>query len=256
MFSKIAELLIFGFAPLVIGMLATAPMASFAAEKTISGEVLYRERIALPPNAVLTVQLVGISLADAPASVVGKQVVDPAGQVPIKFTIAFDPAVIQGKAQYILEARITVDNTIWFINDIRHSVDPLEAPSQSMVLKMVRQSETPAAPSIFDATWLVDDVAGSALGGEGRVTFAVGTDGKVSGRGPCNSYFGTAEIHDGTIEVGDIGATMMACAPDLMEQEKKFLEVLGKAARFRVGNGKLILSDSAAKDIMHLSAGS
>lgn len=255
MFSKIAELLIFGFAPLVIGMLA-APMASFATEKTVSGEVLYREHIALPANAVLTVQLVDISLADAPASVIGKQIVDPAGQVPIKFTIAFDPAVIQGKAQYALEARITVDNTIWFINDTRHSVDPLDAQSQSMVLKMVRQSETPAAPSIFDATWLVDDIEGIALGGEAGVTFVVGEDGKVSGKGPCNSYFGTAEIRDGTIKIADIGSTLMGCAPELMEREKKFLEVLGKAARFRVGIGKLILSDSAAKDIMHLSAGS
>ncbi|BCH33782.1 hypothetical protein MesoLjLc_57120 [Mesorhizobium sp. L-8-10] len=255
MFGKIAEVLVFGFAPLVIAMLATSS-ASFATEKTISGEVLYRERIALPPNAVLTVQLVDISLAGAPASVVGKQVVDPAGQVPIRFTIVFDPAVIQGKAQYALEAGITVDNSIWFINDIRHSVDPLQAPPQSMVLKMVRQSETPAAPSIFDATWLVDDIEGTALGGEARVTFAVSADGRVSGRGPCNGYFGTAEIHDGTIEIGDIGSTMMACAPDLMEQEKNFLEVLGRTARFRVGNGKLILSDAAAKDIMHLSAGS
>ncbi len=255
MFSKIAELLVFGFAPLLVGMLM-APLASFAAEKTISGEVLYRERIALPPNAVLTVQLVDISLADAPSSVIGKQIVDPAGQVPIKFTIAFDPVVIQGKAQYALEARITVDNTIWFINDTRHSVDPLDASPQSMVLKMVKQSETPEAPSIFDVTWLVDEVDGTALGGEARVTFIVTEDGKVSGKGPCNSYFGTAQIHDGTIDIGDIGSTLMGCAPELMESEKKLLEVLGKAARFRVGNGKLVLSDSAAKDIMHLSAGS
>lgn len=254
MFSKIAELLVFGFAPLLLGMLA-APLTSLAAEKTISGEVLYRERIALPPNAVLTVQLVDISLADAPASVIGKQVVDPAGHVPIKFTITFDPAVIQGKAQYALEARITVDNTIWFINDTRHSVDPLDAPPQSMVLKMVHQSETPPAPSIFDVTWMVDSVEGTAFG-DAPVTFVVGEDGKVSGKGPCNSYFGMAEIHENTIKIGDVGSTLMGCAPELMEQERKFLDGLGKAARFRVGNGTLVLSDSAAKDIMHLSAGS
>ncbi|MHC6802504.1 YbaY family lipoprotein, partial [Vibrio antiquarius] len=38
-----------------------------ASMKTITGTVAYRERIALPPNAVVTVALEDVSLADAPA---------------------------------------------------------------------------------------------------------------------------------------------------------------------------------------------
>lgn len=36
--------------------------------KTITGTVAYRERIALPPNAVVTVTLEDVSLADAPSN--------------------------------------------------------------------------------------------------------------------------------------------------------------------------------------------
>jgi putative lipoprotein len=255
LFSKIAELFIFGIAPLVIGMLA-APAASLAAERTISGEVFYRERIALPANAVLTVQLADVSLADAPAAIVGKQVVDPAGQVPIKFTISFDPAVIRPNTNYALEARITVDDTLWFINDIRHELDPLDDAPQSMVLKMVRSSEMPPSPTIFGITWLVEEVGGTPIRGQTPSTFTVGADGKVSGRGPCNSYFGTAQVGDGTIEIGEIGSTFMACEPDVMEQEKAFLEALRKAAGFRISEGKLTFADTAGKDILRLSAGS
>ena len=50
--------------------------------------MVYRERIALPPNAVLSVQLADVSLADAPAAILGEQKIDPAGQVPIKFEIS------------------------------------------------------------------------------------------------------------------------------------------------------------------------
>lgn len=52
------------------------PTASIAADKTISGKVIYRERIALPPEARLIVQLNDISLADAPSKIIGETQVD------------------------------------------------------------------------------------------------------------------------------------------------------------------------------------
>ncbi|TJX36224.1 MAG: hypothetical protein E5W21_28465, partial [Mesorhizobium sp.] len=56
MLDRIAEFFIFGLVPLVVGVLAV-PEFSDAAETTLKGEVMYRERIALPPNPVLSVQL-------------------------------------------------------------------------------------------------------------------------------------------------------------------------------------------------------
>src|SRR6516225_3433270 len=51
---------------------------------TISGNVAYRERIALPENAVLIVQLQDVSFADAPAKVIAEQKITFAGrQVPL-----------------------------------------------------------------------------------------------------------------------------------------------------------------------------
>ncbi|WP_246680839.1 hypothetical protein [Mesorhizobium sp. B2-2-4] len=48
MLDRIAEFFVFGFVPLVVGILAV-PELSVAAEKALKGEVTYRERIALPP---------------------------------------------------------------------------------------------------------------------------------------------------------------------------------------------------------------
>ena len=56
MLGKLAELILFGFAPMMLGAIFM-PGAVAAEEITLTGEVAYRERIALPPNAVLTVRL-------------------------------------------------------------------------------------------------------------------------------------------------------------------------------------------------------
>ncbi|MBN9172228.1 MAG: YbaY family lipoprotein, partial [Microbacterium sp.] len=111
------------------------PDSSLAAERTIKGEVIYRERIALPPDAVLTVQLSDVSLADAPSTTVAKQQVNPAGQVPIHFELKFDGSAIQPRATYALQARITADDRLLFISDRRHEVDPLKTEHATMMLK-------------------------------------------------------------------------------------------------------------------------
>ncbi len=137
--SKLAELLVFGFAPLALGLMM--PGTADAEERIIQGEITYRERIALPPNAVVTVELADVSLADAPASVIGRQEIKNPGQVPIKFAISYDAGVIQPKMAYAVQARITVDNQLWFINDTRYAVDPLSPQPATLVLKSSRQNQ-------------------------------------------------------------------------------------------------------------------
>ncbi|MER8686910.1 YbaY family lipoprotein [Mesorhizobium sp. M0895] len=159
MLDRIAEFFIFGLVPLALGILAV-PDHSAAAEKTLKGEVMYRERIALPPNAVLSVQLADVSLADAPAAIIGERKVVPAGQVPIKFEISFDPQVIRPDMTYALQARITVDDRLLFVTGARHQVDPLSDAPQTIMLKMAAPSAEPATASVFGQSWLVEYIDG------------------------------------------------------------------------------------------------
>ena len=134
MLDRIAEFFIFGLVPLVVGVLAV-PQVTKAGEKTIAGEVTYRERIALPTDAVLVVELADVSLADAPAIVIAKSRIAPTGQVPIKFDIGFDPKAILKGRTYALQARITVGERLMFITDTGHRLDPLGGARQGIVLK-------------------------------------------------------------------------------------------------------------------------
>jgi uncharacterized lipoprotein YbaY/heat shock protein HslJ len=89
----------------------------------VRGTVTYRERIALPPQAVIEVQLVDVSLADAPATVISSVSINAEGrQVPFAFELPYDPAQIDPRFSYAVQARITVDGQLRFISTTRNAV--------------------------------------------------------------------------------------------------------------------------------------
>jgi putative lipoprotein len=254
MIGKLTEFVLFGFAPLLVSALFV-PAGAAAEEISLTGEVFYRERMALPPSAVLTVRLVDVSLADAPADVIAEQTIGPAGQVPIKFDLRFDPAVVRPRMTYALQARITVDEKLWFINDERHAVDPANPEPQTILVKRVGQVADAGPSGLFGVTWLAEDIEGRGVMDYAQSTLVIASDGKVSGRGGCNSYFAAAEVDGASIRIGAVGSTFKACAPALMDQEHKFFAALGKAAGFRLDEqtGKLFLTDAGGAEILRFS---
>ena len=87
----------------------------------VSGTATYRERIALPPDAVFEAYLESVPGADAPATVVASTRV-PSPRVPIAFTIAYDPARIDAAQRYVVRGRITVRGQLLFTSDSAHPV--------------------------------------------------------------------------------------------------------------------------------------
>lgn len=254
MLDRLAEFFVFGFLPLVVGILAVSE-PSAAAEKAVRGEVTYRERIALPPGAVLSVQLADVSLADAPAKIIGEQTIKPAGQVPISFEIKFDPSVIRSQMTYALQARITVDGKLMFISDVRHRLDPLTDAPQTIMMKMVASASEPTA-SVFGQLWVVDYVDGIGAITAPQATFRISEAGKAGGSGPCNTYFATAKVDGQAITIGEIGSTYKACAPEVMAEEKALFDALAKAASYKVDAGKLTIADKDGREILRFSAAS
>jgi len=95
----------------------------------LTGTVTYLQRIALPPDAVIDVQLQDVSLQDAPATVIAAERHVVAGrQVPIPFELTYDPAGIDPKHTYAVAARITVDGKLRWINTQRYPVLTRGAP--------------------------------------------------------------------------------------------------------------------------------
>jgi len=91
--------------------------AEAGAITAITGQIAYRPRIALPPDAVVEVELQDISRADAPATVIGQQRIETGGQqVPIPFAVEYDLSQIDPNGVYVLVARISEGGTMTWRN--------------------------------------------------------------------------------------------------------------------------------------------
>lgn len=100
------------------------------ARSKVTGSVTYRERIALPPSAVVTVRLVDVSLADAPAMLIAEQVITTAGrQVPFEFALAYDASRIEPSHTYAVQVRIENGGRLLFISDKMNPVITRDAPT-------------------------------------------------------------------------------------------------------------------------------
>ena len=111
--------------------LATLPLAACAtlmppSEEPVSvtGNITYRERMALPPTAQVEVTLADVSLMDAPASVIARQsFTADRRQVPFAFSLTVDQRRLDPRHSYAVAARITdASGKLMFITDTRNSV--------------------------------------------------------------------------------------------------------------------------------------
>ena len=87
---------------------------------------------------------------------------------------------------------------------------------------------------------MVKDKQDVALIKDADVTFSYRGDGQVAGQATVNRYFGNFEMNDkGDInwEKTKFGMTMMAGSPELMDQEKAYMETLSKTdSMYRLGS--------------------
>jgi uncharacterized lipoprotein YbaY/uncharacterized lipoprotein NlpE involved in copper resistance len=112
---------------------------------TITGSATYRERIALPPNAVFEAELQDVSRADAPAVVLGRARLDPAGLPPFRFEIPYDDAAIRPGARYAVRATIRVQGQLRMTTTRMHPVMPGQTAPVNVLLVGMR-GQLPPGP--------------------------------------------------------------------------------------------------------------
>ncbi|GAB2964768.1 hypothetical protein GCM10027048_37770 [Hymenobacter coalescens] len=138
--------------PTALGLVALLPACTqpagrgAAAETTVvvrdsvTGTVAYRERMALPPDAVLSVQLQDVSRPDVAATVVAAATVPARGrQVPLAFSLPYDTLRIDRTNTYAVQARIEAGGKVLFANDAAYPVITRgNAKQVQMLLRRVR----------------------------------------------------------------------------------------------------------------------
>lgn len=93
-----------------------------AATATVTGSVSYRERIALPVDALVVVQLRDVSRMDVAAKIISEQTIEPQHSVPIPFSLTYNPDDIDERMTYALFATIRSGGRLLFITDRSYQV--------------------------------------------------------------------------------------------------------------------------------------
>ncbi|MFM8790328.1 MAG: META domain-containing protein [Chthoniobacterales bacterium] len=92
------------------------------------------------------------------------------------------------------------------------------------------------------SAWEVTTYAGQIPLADHPITFEFDTEGNIAGDASCNRFGGTCTIEDNTIIVGPLRSTRRACEPEIMQQEHKFLALLGSVTTWQIdSDGVLVL---------------
>jgi putative lipoprotein len=205
----------------------------------LTGSVSYRERMALPPDAVVDVSLVDVSPEAAPGTVIAEATVASEGrQVPIPFELRYDTNRVAANRTYAVKATIRSGGKAMFETQ---TPVPVSTPDAPVNVWLVRASESGgaggatgasgAASELLNTVWKLQDLGGTPALADVEATLEFPAPGKIAGRGSCNRFFGSIEFTGDAIKLSQMGATQMACIGEAMAQESKYLGALQNAER-------------------------
>lgn len=259
---------------LAVGCAAGRPAGDDApdASATLTGRVTYPQRIALPPDAILTVRLEDTVRGQAAAEPLAEQTTPTAGrQVPIPFVLSYPPDSIQAGRPYFVRAEIRSDDgTLLWLSEGEHPVLTQGAPSGDVEVRMVQvareQTETGlevgvVGPTLAGTAWRLVEIttaAGDAVrpAVDRPFTLAFDGDGRYRGQADCNRYGGSYEHDaDGALRLSQSLSTLAACldpAPSdaflgaLADAETAV--VVGDRLRIQAGPRVVVLQRDGASD--------
>jgi putative lipoprotein len=242
---------------MLLGLLLLAPAAT-ADDVTFTGEVTYRERIALPPRAELWVTLVSLPRATPVVSAAANV---GSGQVPLQYTLDVRSDVIATGGSYGLVAEIRAEGRTLFRNSQPVPVD-VTAPLPTLILVNFSPDPPHDAPEqvlpperpipLLDTAWRVIGIGGDPVLADTEVTLTIAADLRAGGNGGCNSYFTEADFEGPPLTFGPIAGTRMACTPEVMTQEADLFAALGATVGYELAGNSLVLVDAAGVPLIEL----
>jgi putative lipoprotein len=235
---------------------------------SITGQVLYRERVALPPDAVVRVWLEVAAEPERPARRVAEIAIPTEGkQVPIPFTLLYDSSRILSAKRYLVRATISSGDQVLFASHFPYPVITKGAPSKVEILleaagagaRRPPRTPPPADPALSAAPWKLEAVGETpavsmAPAAAARLAFDP-AKGRITGSTGCNHFFGTyTAAEESALKLKPLGQTLMACSGETGAQEKALLDALRVTASYRISGKTLELLDDGGRVVARFAS--
>ncbi len=238
---------------LPLALLLVASPAT-AAKVNLSGEVTYRERMALPDTATLSIELIDLALPDRPRLSISAPT--GAGQVPLAFTLTFEDSMILPQHEYALNAEIKAGD-IRFRNVEPFRVAPLAQLEPVVIVTNLVAQTQPAASSeplpqtvelpLLGVTWEATFIGETPVPPGVEVTLLIEDDMRAGGVGGCNSFFSQSTVTADTFAIGEVARTQRSCLYERNMLEQSYFDALKAAVTWRVDGDTLTLLDRTGK---------
>jgi len=237
------------------------PGASVADSATLSGSVVLRESAVLPADTLLTVTLEDVSLADAPAVIVGQTQFEVRDQLtPIPFTLVYPVPAVRPGSVYAARARLTLGERLLYTTTQRNAVDPLNPSPIELVVDSVATDSAPPMPdvSLTNTYWKILEVDGQPIAEAQQIRepqlVLNGQDGRFAGSGGVNRLMGGYSVDGTGLSFSQVASTMMAGPPEAMQQEQAIVAALGAVREFSIAGDQLTLVDDAGRPVLRAVA--
>jgi putative lipoprotein len=236
------------------GLVLVANSPAIAADTSVAppqvtGTVTYRERIALPPNSLIRIQLQDVTRQDAPAVIVAEAtMLTGTAQVPFAFSLAYAPSSIDQSRRYAVRASIAVEGATSFTSASVQPVLTNGAPARVdlvLVAAGMSQDASPPTATLEGTYWKLVELGGAppamlADVQEAHIQFDRAQK-RVAAIGGCNRLMGSYVMHGTALTISAGGMTMMACPDPLGKQELAFTDALRATTGFRITGNRLEL---------------
>ena len=125
--------------------------------------------------------------------------------------------------------------------------DPTSLPAYRAVADYLMAQET--TPALIGREWMIEDIGGKGVIDSSPASLLFLPNGRLAGNASCNQLIAGYEQDGAALTLSQTAATMMMCAPALMDQEKRLLDTLPLVSSYTIDDtGALVLStaDGAA----------
>lgn len=106
---------------------------------------------------------------------------------------------------------------------------------------------------LLGTEWLAEDIGGAGVTDNSHSTLHFAAATQVDGDTGCNRFSGPLAADGDTIRIGPLASTRRACAPALMDQERRYLAALARASAWKRDNDLLILLDDGQQPVLRYS---
>jgi len=215
-------------------------------QQSLTANVFYLQRIALPPGAKVSLVLEDVSKMDVPAEVIAEQTITAMGAPPYQLDLSYSEAQIKPQHHYALRAQITLDGQLLFTNT--QQVDAFanqgQKPSEILVSQVRAEVQNDGQAALVDTQWQLSMLGPQVITAEvtQQQPYLVFTqdDNKVVGFAGCNRFSGRYDVLASNVNLTQLLATKKLCFQQ-MNLETQFLTALSEADNYKVIDNTLTL---------------